>query len=77
MRVEQFLRESAARSARKTALIAGKQRLTFADVDRMSDRLAAALLSRGIARGDRVVVFMENSWEAVVAIFAIRCLIHI
>lgn len=71
MRVEQFLRESAARSARKTALIAGKQRLTFADVDRMSDRLAAALLSRGIARGDRVVVFMENSWEAVVAIFAI------
>ena len=71
MRVEQFLRDSAARLPTRTALIAGKRRLGFAEVDRMSDRLAAALVSRGIARGDRVVVFMENSWEAVVAIFAI------
>ena len=37
----------------------------------MSDRLAAALAARGIARGDRVAVFMDNCWEAVVAIFAV------
>ena len=71
MRVEEFLRDSAARSADKTALVAGKRRLSFGEVDRLSDRLAAALVARGIARGERVVVFMENSWEAVVAIFAI------
>ena len=71
MRVEDFLRDSARRLPAKTALVAGKRRLTFAELDVMSDRLAAALARRGIARGDRVVVFMENSFEAVVAIVAV------
>ena len=71
MRVEEFLESSAARLPEKTALVAGSRRLSFAEVDRLSDRLAASLVDRGIARGDRVVVFMENSWEAVVSIFAI------
>jgi long-chain acyl-CoA synthetase len=71
MRVERFLTDSAARLPNKTAIIAGKKRLTYAELDRMSDRLAAAISGRGIARGDRVAVFMDNSWEAIVAIFAV------
>jgi long-chain acyl-CoA synthetase len=71
MRVEDFLRDSARRLPSKTALVAGKRRLSFAELDVMSDRLAAALADRGIGRGDRVVVFMENSFEAVVAIVAV------
>lgn len=70
MRVEEFLRRSAWRSPGKTALVAGKSRPTFRDIDLASDRLAARLVEKGIARGDRVVVFMDNSPEAVVAIFA-------
>ena len=30
-----------------------------------------ALAASGIARGDRVLVFMDNCWEAAVSIFAI------
>src|SRR5208337_3964040 len=30
-----------------------------------------ALLRGGVSRGDRVVIFMDNSWEAVVGIFAV------
>ncbi len=71
MRVEQFLRDSAKRHGEKTALVAGPERLTFTEIDAMSDRLAAALLERGVARGDRVVIYMDNCWEAVVAIFAV------
>jgi long-chain acyl-CoA synthetase len=71
MRVEHFLRESARRFPAKTALVAGGRRLTFADLDGESSDLAALLAERGIARGDRVVVFMDNCWEAVVAIFAV------
>ena len=71
MRVEQFLRDSARRLPGKTALVAGQARLTFAELDVMSDRLAAALAARGIARGDRVVIFLDNCCEAVVAIFAV------
>ncbi len=71
MRVEQFLRDSARRLPDKVAVVAGKTRLSFAEVDRMSDRLAAGLIGRGLARGDRVVIFMDNCWEAVVSIFAV------
>jgi amino acid adenylation domain-containing protein len=70
MRVEDFLRLSAGRSPGKIALVAGKERLTFKDIDAASDRLAATFAARGVARGDRVVVFMDNCAEAVVAIFA-------
>ncbi len=71
MRVEQFLRNSAQSFGNKIALVAGPKRLTFAEIDVMSDRLATALLAKGVLRGDRVIVFMDNCWEAVVAIFAV------
>ncbi|MCB1488539.1 MAG: AMP-binding protein, partial [Bauldia sp.] len=60
MRVEQFLRASALRLPDKVALVAGKDRLTYGEIDRMSDRLAAAMRDRGLGRGDRVVIFTDN-----------------
>jgi amino acid adenylation domain-containing protein len=71
MRVERFLRDSAKAFPNKPALIAGGKRMSFADLDRASDRLAAALRSRGLERGERAIVYMDNCWEAVVAIFAV------
>jgi amino acid adenylation domain-containing protein len=71
MRVEQFLKDSARRFGDKVALVAGGTRVTYRDLDRASDRLAGALTARGIARGDRVVIFMDNCREAVIAIFAV------
>nr|WP_246206470.1 class I adenylate-forming enzyme family protein [Propylenella binzhouense] len=65
------MRASAARCPEKIALVAGGRRMSFAALDEESDRLAAALRARGVARGDRVLVFMENCREAVVGIFAI------
>jgi long-chain acyl-CoA synthetase len=70
MRVEQFLTDSARRCGDKVALVAGGARVTYRDLDRASDRLAGALAAGGIARGDRVIVFMDNCREAVIAIFA-------
>jgi amino acid adenylation domain-containing protein len=69
MRVERFLGDSAEQYPDKTALIAGADRLTYDQLDRAADRVAAALAAGGVVRGDRVVVFMDNSWQAVAAIF--------
>lgn len=71
MRVEEFLRRSAQRFPDKTALVAGGTRLSFRALDELSDALAHALVRRGLARGERVLVFMDNCWEAVAAIFGI------
>jgi long-chain acyl-CoA synthetase len=70
MRVEQFLTGSAQRCGNKVALVVGDARVTYRELDRASDRLAGALAARGIGRGDRVIVFMDNCREAVIAIFA-------
>lgn len=70
MRVEQFLRAGAGNHGDKVALIAGGRRLSYAEIDDLSDRLAASLEAHGVRRGDRVLVFMDNCWEAVVSIFA-------
>jgi amino acid adenylation domain-containing protein len=71
MRVEQFLKESARRFGEKTALITGGERFTYSELDLAAERLAAALSRRGVERGNRVVIFMNNSWQAVVAIFGV------
>lgn len=71
MRVEQYLRSSAEHDEHKEAVIAGAVRMTYGEVDRASDRLAAEMARAGVKRHDRVLVFMDNSWEAVVALFAV------
>jgi long-chain acyl-CoA synthetase len=70
MLVQHFLENSAARYPDKTALICGEQRLTYAEVNALANRLANAFIDHGMQRSDRVVVIMPNSIEVVVAIYA-------
>jgi long-chain acyl-CoA synthetase len=67
----QFFRWFCALNATNEALVAGDERLTFADLDRLSERLAHALVRRGIARGDRVGIAMRNCPAWVVGYMAI------
>jgi len=54
-------------NATNEAIVAGDERLTFAQLDEISDRLARALVARGITKGDRVGIAMRNcpSWVVV------------
>ena len=69
MRVESFLAESARRFPGKSALVAGAQRLSYAELAGRSAALAAELRRLGVARGERVVIFLHNSAEAVISVF--------
>ncbi len=69
--VNNFLEHSAAVYPDKVALIHGEKRLTYAEIDSSANKLAAAMIDTGIERGDRVAVFMDNSIEAVISIFAV------
>jgi amino acid adenylation domain-containing protein len=66
-----FLIDSARRLPGKVALVCQGQRLTYADIDRQSNQLAHALLKRGVKRGDRVVVFADNTVPAVISFFGV------
>src|SRR5664280_357080 len=69
--VHNLLEESAQRFSDKTAIICGERHTSFAELDMAANRLAHALTAEGVAQGDRVAVFLENSVEAVVALFGI------
>ena len=55
-----FFKTFCALSANVEAVISGEERLTFAQLDEISDRLAHGLVGRGIAKGDRVAIAMRN-----------------
>ncbi|MER8407481.1 class I adenylate-forming enzyme family protein [Mesorhizobium sp. M0701] len=66
-----YLTHSASRLGEKVALVCGNQRVTYGDLDMRSNAIAHHLTDAGIARGDRVVVFADNTVEAVVAFWAV------
>src|SRR5512137_1945892 len=55
----------------KTALIDGSRRLAYGELLRETRALAHALRNDGVARGDRVLVFLESSIEYAVAVHAV------
>jgi long-chain acyl-CoA synthetase len=59
-----FFRTFCALNAGNEALVAGDERFTFAELDRLSERVAQGLAARGIGKGDRVGIAMRNcaSW---------------
>ena len=63
----QILPRAAARFGAKTALITDTRTLSYVELDLLSDRVAAALASRGIASGDCVSLYAQNRWEWVAA----------
>jgi acyl-CoA ligase (AMP-forming) (exosortase A-associated) len=54
----------------RIAVVEGDNEYTYEDLDRQSNSLCAALQEAGVRKGDRVGVYMEKSWEAIVAMLA-------
>ena len=66
-----FFRTFCALNAQTEAIVAGEERLSFADLDRWSEQLAHALVSQGVGKGDRVGIAMRNCPVWVVSYMAI------
>lgn len=56
--------------ARRTAVVAEGREYSYGELLAAASRLAAGLRQRGVGRGDRVAIYMDNTWPCVVAIFA-------
>ncbi len=67
--LHEFLIRSAQRLPHKTALVAEPLELSYETLLRKATNLAACLVKQGFARGDRVVIYLENSAECVVSIY--------
>ena len=66
-----LLRRSAARTPNKLAVVCGETRWTYAEFDRISERVAAGLAERGVTKSTRVAVLARNSHAFVAMRFAL------
>jgi acyl-CoA synthetase (AMP-forming)/AMP-acid ligase II len=71
MLIHQFLENSAARFPDKVAVIHEESRATYRQINTAAARLAVFLVARGVRKGDRVALLMENSCQYVIAYYGI------
>ncbi len=71
MTLHDSLKSSAHKYPDKIAVVFQKQRATYAEIDKLSDSLAHLLLEKGIKKGDRVALLLENSVDYVISFFGI------
>lgn len=66
-----YLLHSARSTPDKVALVCKQERFSYAELDARSNALAHTLVAGGVCRGDRVVVFADNTVETVVSFWAV------
>lgn len=69
--LHEALIDSAAHFAGKNAVVVQGVPHTYAELQDSARRMAAALRARGMQRGDRVAIYMDNTWPCVVSIYAV------
>ena len=69
--VQDFLIQSAQRCPEQIGLVSAGRRFSFRELDEMSNQLAHALIEAGVARGERVAIYLPNCPEAVIGIFGV------
>ncbi|MGE4322695.1 MAG: AMP-binding protein [Sphingobium sp.] len=65
-----LFRASVARAPDADAILYFDGRLSYADLDRLSDAMAAGLIARGFDRGDRLGIYVQNMPHCAIAMLA-------
>jgi len=71
MNLKAMLEAAAKHYGGKTAIALGDRRLSYAELDEASNKVANALIKMGVSKGDRVAMLLPNSPEFVVIYFGI------
>lgn len=70
--LHEYLRANAADVPDKTAYVFYGREITWGQLDRYTDSIASFLLAKGIKKGDRVALFMQNCPQYIIAHYAIQ-----
>lgn len=70
--LQDLFRTAVEQYATKTAVVMGKDQISFAALDQVSNQLAHYLTTNGIGKGDLVPVWMERSIDLIIALIAVQ-----
>lgn len=71
MNLKQLLERTASEMPQNTAIVLGSQRVSYRELDETSNRVANALISLGIKKGDHVAILMSRTPEWVINCFGV------
>jgi len=71
MNLKQMLEQAAKRYAGKTLIVMGERKLSYAELDEASNKVANALVEMGVGKGDRVALLLANSPEFIAIYFGV------
>jgi len=71
MNLKMMLDEAVKRYGKKTMVAMGDSRLSYAQLDEASNKIANALIGMGVGRGDRVTMLISNSPEFAAIYFGV------
>lgn len=69
--LQDYLEHAARLRPDKIALSCDGERYTYESIDRRANALAHTLIARGVSRGDRVIIFGDNTIDTVVSFWAV------
>jgi len=69
--LQDYLHHAAIALPDKIALVCLNQRVTYRELNERSNALAHTLIAGGVGRGDRVLIFADNTIETVVSFWAV------
>lgn len=72
MNISMLLERNARKFPHAEAVVGMGQRLTFTELDRLANAVAQGLKEKGISEGDKVVLFMPNVPDFIIAYFAVQ-----
>ncbi|HEY9341416.1 MAG TPA: AMP-binding protein [Hanamia sp.] len=62
---------SAKNNPSKIAIIAKGVEYSYASLKESAEKLACHLINSGINKGDRIAIYMDNSWQSIVSIYGV------
>ena len=71
MMVLDYLNLAAEATPDKTAIICGEQRLSYKQLDQLSEKISIGLKNLGVVPGEKIAIYMDKSLLAVISIYAI------
>lgn len=71
MLIDDFLSSSAQTYPEKEAIVTEKGRFSYREVNELANKISNSLISAKFNKGDRAIIYMENSLEVVASLFGI------
>lgn len=71
MNLKQMLEKTTSEVPQQTAIVLGSRRVSYRELDETSNRIANALISLGIKKGDHVAILMSRTPEWVINCFGV------